>query len=159
MNRRVSQSRTIGRRTRKIEPYSTNAKALNPSLTPSSSRRTTNPRRLPPREQHQPRKEEDGPTAHYVYPTTGRQPRDEEDRPKAHCVNQPKGTSTGRGRQATGNCVYQPPGVPDTAGTGPARNQAIQRECQGSGPSSDPQQQQQCRPVHKREKHKNIIVQ
>ena len=91
MNRRVSRSLTMGRRAWKIEPYGTNARALNLSLISSSSRRTTNPRRLPPRQQHQPRKEEDRPTAHYVYPTKGRQPRDEEDKPKAHCVNQPKG--------------------------------------------------------------------
>ena len=88
---RVTQSRMTGMRTRKTEPYGTNARVLNLSLTPSSSRRTTNPQRLPPREQHQPRKEEDRPTAHYVYPTKGRQSKDEEDRPKAHCVYQPKG--------------------------------------------------------------------
>ena len=49
--------------------------------------------------------------------------------------------------------------VQDTTGTAPARNQAIQRECQGTEPTSDPQQQQQHRPVHKCEEHKNIIVQ
>ena len=41
--------------------------------------------------QRQPRKEEDCPAAHYVYPTKGRQPREEEDRPKARYVYQLNG--------------------------------------------------------------------
>ena len=101
MNCRVSQSHTIGRRTRKIEPYGTNARALNPSLTPGSSRKTTNPRRLPPKENINPGRRKTGPRHTTSIQPRGDNPGMRKSGPRHTVSINPKGTSAGRGGQAT----------------------------------------------------------
>ena len=100
-NRRVTQSRTTGRRTRKIEPYGTNTRALNLSLTPeqqqggqptkTATKGTTST-------------QEGGRQAH----STLRLSNQGETGPRHTVFINPKGTSAERGKQATGNCVYHP---------------------------------------------------
>ena len=79
------------------------------------------------KQSHQPRKEENRPTAHYVHPTKGRQHRDEEDRHQGTlCLStQRELTQDEEDRpHATASIIqarWQLSGVQDIAGTAPAR--------------------------------------